>query len=98
MVSIRFHSSNGRSTPIAITLAFQTPLVTLSDPTFGPLIPFGLTFEPRRALLGGPRPSKVVVSRQAVVSKASTRFQIEKQLKSERNVSNRREHGRIADE
>ena len=38
--------------------------MTLSDATFGPLIPLDVTFEPRQALLGGPRPSKVMAPDQ----------------------------------
>ena len=38
--------------------------MTLSDATFGPLIPLGVTFEPQHALLGGPRPSRVVAPDQ----------------------------------
>ena len=38
--------------------------MALSDATFGPLIPLGVTFEPQHALLGGPRPSRVVAPDQ----------------------------------
>ena len=38
--------------------------MTLSDATFGPLIPLDVTFEPRQALLGGPRPSRVMAPDQ----------------------------------
>ena len=38
--------------------------MALSDATFGPLIPLGITFEPQHALLGGPRPSRVVAPDQ----------------------------------
>ena len=38
--------------------------MTLSDATFGPLIPLDVTFEPQQALLGGPRPSRVVAPDQ----------------------------------
>ena len=82
---------NGQSSRKEITKMYQNllsrswplwrsrhPLVTLSDATFGPLIPLDVTFEPRQALLGGPRPSKVVVSlkRGTKVTKTnfSTRF------------------------
>ena len=48
------------SEPIVATLGLQTPF----DATFGPLIPLGITFEPQHALLGGPRPSRVVAPDQ----------------------------------
>ena len=44
--------------------ASRCPLVTISDATFGPLIPLDVTFEPRQALLGGPRPSRVMAPDQ----------------------------------
>ena len=50
--------------PIVATLALQTPVGDLSDATFGPLIPLGVTFEFQQALLGGPRPSRVVAPNQ----------------------------------
>ena len=44
MISARFHNSDGQSDPIEATLAFLTPLATLSEPTFATLTPFGRDF------------------------------------------------------
>ena len=61
---IKMSSKIVPSEPIVATLGLQTSLVTLSDATFGPLILLDVTFEPRQALLGGPRPSRVMAPDQ----------------------------------
>ena len=68
------------------------PLVTLSDATFGPLIPLDVTFEPWRALLGGPRPSRVVApdQRESLRERKSDQTKQDDMIRRRNNKSIRR--------